>query len=189
VEAVALSGRFALAWFFVLAGGAKFADLDAFENAVRDYQLLPGRLVRPLARALPAAEVAAGVLMGAGVGITAVGVLMTVLLVAFALAVAANLLRGRYIDCGCFGGLGSKRISWGAVARNVLLAAIAAAVADAAPAELALPVFRQRITAATTLPPSDALAVLLATIGMLVAVPLVIEGLRVRRRLNSRGAR
>ena len=52
--------------FFVLAGAAKLADLDAFEKAVRDYRILPGWLVRPMARLLPATEVAAGVLMAPG---------------------------------------------------------------------------------------------------------------------------
>jgi hypothetical protein len=188
VEAVALGGRFALGLLFVLAGATKLADLDTFENAVRDFRIMPGRLVRPTARVLPPTEVAAGALMGAGVAITVVGVLLTLLLVAFGVAVAINLVRGRSIDCGCFGGLGSKRITWGTVARNVLLAAIAAAVAAIAPGELALPVFGPP-GARATLSESDAVAVLLATTGALVAIPLLIEGLRVHWRLPSGGAR
>ena len=189
MEALTLSGRFALAWFFLLAGATKLADLDAFEHAVREYRILPGRLVRPVARTVPATEVAAGLLLGVGVGVTVVGVGLTLLLVAFAMAVAINLVRGRSINCGCFGGFGSKRISWGVVARNVLLAAIAAAVAAVAPAELGLPVFGAHAPASTALSASEAVAVLLTITGVLVAVPLLIEGLRVGRRLPSAGAR
>jgi len=188
VEAVALSGRFALAWFFVLAGVTKLGDLAAFENAVRDYRILPGWLVRPIGRLLPATEVVAGALMGAGVAVSVVGIGLSLLLVAFAMAVAINLVRGRSIDCGCFGGLGSKPITWGTVARNVLLVAVAATVAVVSPAELALRVFGSP-SGAASLSESDATAVLLATTSGLLAVPLLVEGLRVRRKLSSRGAR
>lgn len=188
MEAVALGGRFALGWFFVLAGVTKLADLAAFEKAVRDYRILPGRLVRPVARVLPPTEVAAGALMGAGVAIRVVGVGLTLLLVVFAVVVAINLVRGRRIDCGCFGGLGSKPITWATVARNVVLAAVAATVAAVSPGELALRVFGPP-TAGAMLSEPDALAVLLTTTAALLAVPLLVEGLRVRSRLSSGGAR
>jgi uncharacterized membrane protein YphA (DoxX/SURF4 family) len=187
VEAVALGGRFVLGWLFLLAGATKLADLNTFEDAVRDYRILPARLVRPVARALPPTEIVAGVLMGAGVAVTVVGVGLTLLLVVFATAVMINLVRGRSIDCGCFGTGGSERISWGTVARDVLLAAVAAAVVAVSPGELALPVFGPPAMAAA-LSESDALAVLVATTGLLVAVPLMVDGLRIRRRLSSRGA-
>jgi uncharacterized membrane protein YphA (DoxX/SURF4 family) len=188
VEAVALAGRFALAWLFLLAGVTKLADIAAFEKAVGGYRLLPDRLVRPVARLLPPTEVAAGALMGAGVTISVVGIGLTLLLIGFAAAVTINLLRGRSIDCGCFGPPGSERISWGLVARDVLLAALAAAVAVTAPEELSIPVFGPP-AAAPVLSASDALAVLLTTTGVLVAVPLVVNGLRIHRRLSSGGAR
>ena len=41
MDAVALGGRFALGWFFLLAGITKVADLGAFENALRDYRICP----------------------------------------------------------------------------------------------------------------------------------------------------
>jgi uncharacterized membrane protein YphA (DoxX/SURF4 family) len=187
VEAVALGGRFALGWFFVLAGVTKLADLGAFENAVRNYQILPPRLVRPVARLLPATEIAAGALMGAGVAVEQVGILLALLLLTFAIAISVNLVRGRRIDCGCFIGLGSKRISWSAVARNVLLASVAVTVAAVSPRALALPVFGSS-PPETTLSQSDAIAVLLTTMGALIIVPLLLEWLRVRRKLPFGGA-
>jgi hypothetical protein len=184
VEAVALGFRFALGGLFVLAGAAKLASLETFENSVRDYRILPGRLVRPVSRVLPPTEVSAGALMGLGVAVVAVGVLMTVLLAIFAMAVAINLVRGRSIDCGCLGGLGSKQITWGMVARNLLLAAAAAIVAAVSPGDLAVPVLGS-VAGRPTLAVPDALAVLLTTATVLLAIPLLVEGLRVRKRMSS----
>lgn len=49
------------------------------------------------------------------------------LFVSFALAVGANLLRGRTeLRCGCFGATGERRISWAHVAGNACLTLVAA---------------------------------------------------------------
>jgi hypothetical protein len=50
----------------------------------------------------------------------------------FACAAATNLLRGRIVDCGCFGPVGERRITWWTVARNLVLAGAAAVVASVA---------------------------------------------------------
>ena len=108
MEFVALSIRFALGGLFLVAGAAKLTSLDSFEAAVRDYKILPARLVRPVSRVVPLAEFAAGALMALGIAIPAVAVVMAGLMIIFATAIAINLLRGRTIDCG-WSGAGAGR--------------------------------------------------------------------------------
>lgn len=124
----------------VFLGGAaqKLRDLDALAGAVEQYRLLPAAFSVAAARALAAAELAAGVLL-LPVPTRATGALLAALLLAaVTLAVATNLLRGRAaIDCGCGGPAGGQHLSWGLVLRNAVLgaAALAAAAAEA-PREL-----------------------------------------------------
>lgn len=129
MDDVTLAFRFLLAAIFGFAGLSKLPQLDAFESAVGRYALLPERLVRPVARALPPVELAGGLLLALGLGVAVVSGLLAAILLIFAAAVAVNLLRGRVIDCGCFSTVAPKRISWRAVARNMVLASAAVAVA------------------------------------------------------------
>src|SRR5919197_1598335 len=86
----------------------------------------------------PAVEVAAGALLAVGLGMRPVAALLALFLVAFSVAVAVNLLRGRTIDCGCFGPVAQKQITWWTVPRNVVLTAAAIVVAAVQPTALAL---------------------------------------------------
>jgi uncharacterized membrane protein YphA (DoxX/SURF4 family) len=138
LDAALLALRLAIAVVFLLAGLAKLANLDAFTRAVANYRLLPARAVRPVARALPAAEVAAGVLLLTGVATRLVALALAALLLAFAAAVAVNLRRGRRIDCGCFTGPGPREITWATVARNLAMSAGAVLLAARPPAALSL---------------------------------------------------
>lgn len=115
------------ALFALVFAGAAWHKLRApaqFEQALAAYQLLPAGAVAACARLLPWVEAAclplllfsrtreAGLMLEAG------------LLIVYAIAMAANLARGRSrIDCGCGGPL--QPLSWPLVARNVLLALLA----------------------------------------------------------------
>jgi hypothetical protein len=46
---------------------------------------------------------------------------LLVLLAAFTAAVMINLIRGREIDCGCFGAGAARPITWATVGRNCVL--------------------------------------------------------------------
>lgn len=138
MDAALLALRLATAVVFLLAGLAKLANLDAFTRAVANYRLLPVRAVRPVARDLPAAEVAAGALLAAGVATRLVALALAAMLLAFAVAVAVNLRRGCRIDCGCFTGPGPREITWATVARNLVMSAGAVLLAARPPAALSL---------------------------------------------------
>jgi uncharacterized membrane protein YphA (DoxX/SURF4 family) len=182
---VALCGRFTLASLFLLAGAAKLPRLAEFESAVRNYRLLPGRLVHPASVALPVGELAAGLLLALGFVTPAVAIAVAGLLVVFAAAVSVNLARGRSIDCGCFGSVAAKRITWATVARNLALAGLGVVVAAEAPRALALDA--AIFGAAGAVSSSQALAVAIATTAALAAVALASAALRYRSLVERGG--
>ncbi len=130
-----LAARWLVAGIFLRSGLAKATGLAAFRAAVANYRLLPPALVTAVATALPFAEIAAAALLAVGVLPVVVAGALAVLLVIFAAAIAVHLARGRVCDCGCAGSAAAPRtISWRHVAVDLVLAALAAAVAVAPPA-------------------------------------------------------
>ena len=126
---VILCARTLIALVLLIAGILKLGKPNEFVEAVRNYELLPKSIAAFAGRLLPVIELLAGIGLLSGIlvlwsALTAVG-----LFVLFGLAVAINLLRGRRdISCGCFGRRQDERLSWGLVARNALLAGLAAAI-------------------------------------------------------------
>jgi peroxiredoxin/uncharacterized membrane protein YphA (DoxX/SURF4 family) len=120
-----LVARLALATVFTVAGLAKLADLAGSRRAMRDFGV-PARLATPLGALLPLAELAVAIALvprtTAWWG--ALGALM--LLLAFVAGIGTSLARGRTPDCHCFGQLHSAPAGWSTLARNGMLAAVAA---------------------------------------------------------------
>ena len=116
--------RLALALLFLAALVHKLRGARAFQQTVAAYRIVPAVLVPGAAVAVVAVEVLVLVLLGDGdrnrMGLTTAGCL----LLAYAAAIAVNLLRGRdRIDCGCVGSAGREGLSWWLVGRNLGLAA------------------------------------------------------------------
>lgn len=126
---VAFLGRLVLGVVFVVAGAAKLREPERFERALRAYELASDRVVRTVARALPPIELVSGALLLLGLITRPAAVFTVALLVSFTVVMIMQLVRGRSVDCGCFGSIGMHRITWVAVARNLSLAALAALVA------------------------------------------------------------
>lgn len=122
-----------LALLLVFAAWHKLTERAAFTAALRAYELLPDLLLGPVARLLPALEITLALAWLTGFARGAAAVATAVLLLVYAAAVAVNLRRGRvHISCGCgLGGAtdGDARLSWWLVARNAVLALVAAAAA------------------------------------------------------------
>jgi len=131
--------RVFLALMFAHAALSKLGHADEFYGVVRNFRILPDGASRVAAAVLPVVElaVAAGLIVRPlAVPAAALG---AVLLLVFAVALGVNVLRGRtWIDCGCFRNGLKQTVSWMLVARNIGLAAGAAAVAWMLPAS-ALP--------------------------------------------------
>lgn len=128
---------FVRGFLVLLFGGAALSKLrrgEEFFGVVRNFRILPERLVRPCAVTLPWAElaIAAALLIDATAPYAALaaGALLTV----FGVAIGINVLRGRKaIDCGCFRNGLKQPLSWTLVGRNLLLAGASFALATNLP--------------------------------------------------------
>ncbi len=122
---------------FLLASMHKFFGFDEFAAALKEYELVPRRLIRLPVYLIPIAEasLAFGWLFAGQVHIVAYA--SAGLLAAYALAMGINLYRGRgHIGCGCsFGGAlqHDQGLSAGLVLRNVGLASVALVVTLSGP--------------------------------------------------------
>jgi peroxiredoxin len=125
MDAAVLFARLLLAAVFVVAGVAKLADREGSRRAVTDFGV-PAALAAPIGILLPLVElgVAAALIPTATVFWGAVAALALLLL--FVAGIGANLARGRRPDCHCFGQLHSAPAGWSTLARNAVLAAVAA---------------------------------------------------------------
>ena len=122
----------------LLAGAvAKLQDLTIFRYTVENYGLLGPRGSAAFARFFPGLELAAGLTLLVP-PLWQLGLLLGLLVLGMATAgVVANLARGRGIECGC--GIGGQRISWGLVARNlVLMLALVLGTSEGASREMVL---------------------------------------------------
>lgn len=123
MNAVAFAGALVLAGVLVYAGIAKFAAHDATRAAFAGLGL-PAPAA--LAWVVPGVEVATALALVARPRLGAAAAL--VLLGAFTVLLVVRLARDEPGECACFGTGVGARVSWGTVGRNLVLAAIAAAV-------------------------------------------------------------
>jgi hypothetical protein len=100
---LSVRAQFLLAAFFVVAGIAKIGDPPAFAQEIHNYRLVPGWAVNVMALWLPWVEVVAGAALFLGIFRRTAARIFGILLVVFIIAIGINLVRGRPVDCGCFG--------------------------------------------------------------------------------------
>lgn len=95
--------QFVLAAFFAVAGFFKISDPPGFAHEIHNYALLPGAAVNALALVLPWLEVVVGIALFLGIARRSAARVLGILLLVFIVALSINLVRGRPVDCGCFG--------------------------------------------------------------------------------------
>lgn len=176
LEYTVLSIRFVISLIFVLAGVSKFRDRPGFQKAVEEYRLLPPNATPSVVRWLPVMELTAGLMLALGVAQRPVAVALILLLTVFGVAVGANLVRGRRIDCGCLAATGGHRISWWTVVRNLGLIGLAAMVWRWPSASLT-----PLSSTATDMPATDASAAIALSSVIVVLVLLIGEAGRLHR--------
>lgn len=93
--------RWGLAGIFVYAGSVKLLSPESFAVLIEAYGILPDSLLLPVAIALPALEVAAGI--GLFFDIEGSLAIIASLLALFIAFVGYGVWLGLDIDCGCFG--------------------------------------------------------------------------------------
>ncbi len=95
--------QFVLAAVFVVAGFGKIADPPGFAHEIHNYGLVPGVAVNAMALVLPWLEVVCGFALFLGIARRSSARILGLLLAVFVIAISINLVRGRPVDCGCFG--------------------------------------------------------------------------------------
>jgi hypothetical protein len=131
--------RLGIGLLFAAALAHKLRAPSRFRAAVADYRLVPTALAAAVGTTVVVIE-ALTVLALVRPDAHRVGLAVAAaLLVAYAMAIGANLARGRtHLDCGCVGAAGRETVSWWLVGRNLVCAA--GALTAAAP-----PVARERV--------------------------------------------
>jgi uncharacterized membrane protein YphA (DoxX/SURF4 family) len=134
-----LACRLVPAALLLWAGVAKaFAHQDSV-LAVNAYDVLPVRLVEPVATVLPWIEIAVGVLLVLGLFVRFAGLATAALAAVFIAALVQAKVRGLEIGCGCFGGGGvGEGVTWWDIIRDIpiLLAGVYLAVRPRGPLQL-----------------------------------------------------
>ena len=103
-----LVARWVTGGVWIVAGALKITHPDASIAAVRAYQLLPSSIAEVVGIALPAVELVVGLALVLGVLTRGAAVVSALLFVAFIVGISSVWARGIEIDCGCFGGGGSR---------------------------------------------------------------------------------
>jgi len=94
--------RLALGGIFIYASLDKIAHPREFAKIIANYAILPDFLVTLPALVLPWLELAAGLCLVVGLWTRSSALLLSLLLLAFILALGFNALRGIDLNCGCF---------------------------------------------------------------------------------------
>jgi uncharacterized membrane protein YphA (DoxX/SURF4 family) len=172
--------RIVIGGSLLIAGSTKLLSTVSWRQLwLASYRLLPRPLVRPVALALPTAEIGCGLAIAAGVLGAASAIAAACMLAVLAAAVTAALARRLEISCHCLTMVGEV-ISWRGVARNLVLIAAALGVAWHGGADL---------LGATSLGWRIQLGALTAAVLGLRAVTLAVRAARRRRTLADVAAR
>lgn len=114
--------RLALGGIFIYSSLDKIAHPDEFARIIANYGILPDLLVTLPALVLPWLELFAGLLLVAGIWTRSVAALLSLLLLAFILALGVNALRGIDVNCGCFSTSAEiKENAWVLILRDLLI--------------------------------------------------------------------
>lgn len=182
IGAAALTCRYVLALVLLTAAIPKLGNRRELERAIANYKLLRPWLVPTAAVWLPRVELACGLALLGGVAVPVFAGAAALLLALFSLAIAVNLVRGREIDCGCAGSVVPRRVGWGLVAGDLLLAAAAVFVATRDPEVLSVVPFWQPGTA---LEGGDGVAIFVVAVALVLGRLVLVSAGEVRRAERS----
>ncbi|HEB34627.1 MAG TPA: DoxX family membrane protein [Candidatus Aminicenantes bacterium] len=105
---ILIAFRLVVGGMFIWAGISKIIDPLGFAQNIANYRVFPEGISFFLALVLPWIEVICGVFLILGIFLSASALLLSGFLVVFLVLIAATLIRGIDIDCGCFGSLSGK---------------------------------------------------------------------------------
>ncbi len=129
---VYLIARVGLAAVFALAAVGKLSSIERTRESLVSFGV-PRALLAPASIALILGEIAIAVLLIPPATAVAAAIAAAALMLVFSVAIVRAMGRGERPDCNCFGQVHSRPVGWGAVGRNVVIGAVAVAVAAAGP--------------------------------------------------------
>jgi uncharacterized membrane protein YphA (DoxX/SURF4 family) len=138
LDVVIFALRAALGGVFLAAGLLKVSHPELLAATIAAFRVLPQPIIAPLAIALPYFEMILGGYLIVGLFTRPAAYVAAAQLAGFAAAIASVIVRGIPTACGCFGPSDTAPASWVDVARDLILAAVAVAVALRGPGILAL---------------------------------------------------
>jgi putative oxidoreductase len=118
-----------LGMVFLRSAIPKLQHPKGFILTVLGYRMLPPSLSRTYARVVPPLELWLALIFLSGIAPRLAGIIAAMLLLSFMVGVSVNLIRGRDLDCGCFGKSKQKRIGWGLVVQDLALVGASAMLA------------------------------------------------------------
>ncbi len=113
--------RIIVGFVFIYAGILKISDPAGFSDAINNYDLLPLLFVNFFAITVPWIEVVAGLFLLFGISVKENSFIISVMLVAFILAITISLGRGLNIECGCFGTSSGTKVGIIKLVENIVL--------------------------------------------------------------------
>ncbi len=103
-----LLARLLVGGVWIVAGALKLPDPAASVRAVRAYDLLPEAITPTFGHLLPVLEVVVGAALVLGMLTRGAAVISSLLFVMFIVGIVSVWARGMSIECGCFGGGGTR---------------------------------------------------------------------------------
>ena len=117
--------QFVIGFVFLYAALAKIGDLSTFAFQIHNFRLAPVWAENLLAMTLPWIELIAGLSLILAIRPRAGGMVSTVLMGVFLLAVGTAVARGLDIECGCFGTTDGTNVGLAKMAENSALFIVA----------------------------------------------------------------
>ena len=99
---VELAARWVLGLIFIYASFHKILSPADFAKILYGYDLFPAALINLIAIILPFIELLSGLALILGIFPKSTSLIITVMILAFIMALSINLVRGYEFDCGCF---------------------------------------------------------------------------------------
>ena len=110
---------------FIAAALAKIGDVAAFSTQIHNFRMMPVGLENLVAMTLPWIELLAGLSLLLAIRPRSGGLIVTVLMAFFLVAVAVALGRGLDIECGCFGTADGTRVGISKLSQNLVMLILA----------------------------------------------------------------
>ncbi len=97
---------------FLVSAIPKLRHPEGFVLIALEYRLLPPFLGHLYGRIIPPLEFLVALLMLSGTAVGLVAIVVSLLLFSFIVAIAINMVRGRDLDCNCFGPNKRRKVGW-----------------------------------------------------------------------------